>query len=294
MRAGLTVTIRKFTSRNLEGMDYPNEFRAMEQFCRDRLPGVRRLADRQKTRAALDPPPQHKQNSNPQQGRRDFYRDKGNGRAFEHDRKRELYKVTSAAAGVSAAGQSTSPPKKEAVGGKLNPEARPFQIPRCEFPNCNSQPSSHVLAKCPMFKSKTVSERQKYITARRLCNVCFRKVHQSMDDCRLLTVVKGLNRKVCDINGCSGQHSFLLHPDQGRASVNMFTVVDEEEEVDEDRPASEDDDEEEDDQSPRARLLRGILQAGRPARDDQPPEDDPEEPVEAAADHEAAWYTDGI
>ena len=73
--------------RNGEGMDYPNEFRAMEQFCRDRLPGVRRLADRQKTRAALDPPPQHKQNSNPQQGRRDFYRDKGNGRAFEHDRK---------------------------------------------------------------------------------------------------------------------------------------------------------------------------------------------------------------
>ena len=92
----------------------------------------------------------------------------------------------------------------------------------------------------------------------------------------------------------SGQHSFLLHPDQGKASVNMFTVMDEEEEVDEDRPASEDDDEEEDDQSPRARLLRGILQAGRPVRDDQPPEDEPEEPVEAAADHEAAWYTDGI
>ena len=88
-----------------------------------------------------------------------------------------------------------------------------------------------------------------------------------MDDCRLLTVVKGLKRKVCDINGCSGQHSFLLYQDQGRASVNMFTVVDEEEEVDDDRPASEDDNEEEDNQSPRARLLRGlgILQAGRPA-----------------------------
>ena len=94
-----------------------------------------------------------------------------------------------------------------------------------------------------------------------------------MDDCRLLTVVKGLNRKVCDINGCGGQHSFLLHPDQSRASVNMFTVVDEE-----DRPAFEDDTEEEDDQSPRARLLRGlgIFPAEGPMQDDQPPEDDPE------------------
>ena len=107
-----------------------------------------------------------------------------------------------------------------------------------------------------------------------------------MDDCRLLTVVKGLNRKVCDINGCGGQHSFLLHPDQSRASVNMFTVADEEEG---DKPASEDDTEEEDDQSPRARLLRGlgIFLAEGPMQDDQPPEDDPEEPVETAAEQEA-------
>ena len=39
---------------NGEGLNYPNEFRAMEQFCRDRIPGVRRLADRQKTRAAIE------------------------------------------------------------------------------------------------------------------------------------------------------------------------------------------------------------------------------------------------
>ena len=110
----------------------------------------------------------------------------------------------------------------------MNPEARPFQTPKCAFPNCSSQPTLHVLAKCPLFKGISVAERQKYVTARRLCNVCFRKAHQSMDDCRLLTVVKGLNRKVCDINGCGAPHSFMLHPDQGRASVNMFTVVDEE------------------------------------------------------------------
>ena len=155
----------------------------MEQFCRDRLPGVRRLADWQKTRAALDPPQQP--NSNPHQNQRDFYRDKGNGRNSEHDRKRELYKVTSAATGVSAAGQSVSPPKNEAVGAKLNPEARPFHNVKCEFPYCNSQPSSHILAKCPMFKSKPVSERQKYVTAKNLCNVCFRKVHQNMSQCHL-------------------------------------------------------------------------------------------------------------
>ena len=39
---------------NGEGLNYPNEFRAMEQFCRESLPGVRRLADRQKTRAAVE------------------------------------------------------------------------------------------------------------------------------------------------------------------------------------------------------------------------------------------------
>ena len=60
--------------RNGEGMNFPNEFRAMEQFCRDRLPGVHRLADRQKTRAALDPPQQHRQNLNLHQSQRDFYR----------------------------------------------------------------------------------------------------------------------------------------------------------------------------------------------------------------------------
>ena len=180
---------------------------------------------------------------NPHQNQRDFHRDKGNGRNFEHDRKRELYWVNSAAANVSDAGQSISPPKNEAVGAKLNPEARPFHSNKCEFPNCNSQPSSHFLAKCPMFKSSPVSERQKYVTAKNLCNVCFRKVHTHMSQCRLLEVVKRLNRKVCDINGCSLQHSFLLHPDQGKASVNMFTVL-EEDDVDEEEPASEDDEEE--------------------------------------------------
>ena len=106
-----------------------------------------------------------------------------------------------------------------------------------------------------------------------------------MSQCRLLEVVKRLNRKVCDINGCSLQHSFLLHPDQGKASVNIFTVQEEDDE-DEEVPASEDD-EEEDDQSPRARLMRGILQAGRPVQDDQPPEDDPEESAEAVKEPEA-------
>ena len=127
----------------------------------------------------------------------------------------------------------------------------------------------------PHVKGESVSERQKYVTAKNLCNVCFRKAHLNMSQCRLLSVVTRLNRKVCDINGCSLPHSFLLHSDQGKANVNMFTVL-EEDDVDEEKPASEDD-EEEDDQSPRARLLRGILQAGRPEQDDQPPEDDSEE-----------------
>ena len=77
----------------------------MEQFCRDRLPGVRRLADWQKTGAAIELQQQHKQKSNPNHNQRDFHRDRGNGRNFEHDRKRELYRVNSAAANVAQAGQ---------------------------------------------------------------------------------------------------------------------------------------------------------------------------------------------
>ena len=97
--------------RNGEGLCYPNEFCMMEQFCRDRLPGVRRLADRQKTRAAAEPQQQHRQNLNLNYGQRDFHRDRGHGSNFERDKKRELYQVTSAAANVVQAGQQVSPPK---------------------------------------------------------------------------------------------------------------------------------------------------------------------------------------
>ena len=107
-----------------------------------------------------------------------------------------------------------------------------------------------------------------------------------MSQCHLLEVVKRLDRKICGVNGCNPQHSFLLHTDQGKVNVNMFTVL-EEDDVDEEEPASED--EEEDDQGPRARLLRGILQAGRPVQEGQPPdEDDPEDPGEAVREPEAA------
>ena len=66
----------------------------------------------------------------------------------------------------------------------------------------------------------------------------------------------------------------------------MFTVQ-EEDNVDEEEPASEDEDE--DDRSPRARLLSGILQAGRPVQENQASEEDTsEDPGEAVRDMEAA------
>ena len=102
-------------------------------------------------------------------------------------------------------------------------------------------------------KSKPASERQKWVMAKNLCAVCFKKDHTHMSQCRLLEVVKRLDWKICGVNGCNLQHSYLLHPDQGKASVNIFTVLDEDD-TDEGQPASEDEDE--DDQSPRTRLLR--------------------------------------
>ena len=171
----------------------------------------------------------------------------------------------------------------------MNPEARPFNsntVPKCEFPNCNSQPSSHFLAKCPVFKSKPASERQKWVKAKNLCAICFKKNNTHMSQCCLLEVVKRLDRKICGVNGCTLQHNYLLHPDQGKASINIFTVL-EEDHMDEEEPASEDEDE--DDQSPRARLLRGILQARRPGLGNQASEEDnSEDPGEAVRDMEAA------
>ena len=74
-----------------------------------------------------------------------------------------------------------------------------------------------------------------------------------MGQCLLLEVMKKLDRKICGVNGCNIQQNYLHHPDQGKASVNMFTVL-EEEDAAEKMPASEDEDEE--DQSPRARRMR--------------------------------------
>ena len=242
--------------RNGEGLIYPNEFWAMEQFCRDCLPGLLRLADQQKTRAAVEQQ-QHKQNPNPNHGQRDFHRDKGHGKNFEHDRKTELYRVNNAAANVAQAGQQVSPPKNETFAPKLNPEAFPFNSNapmKCDFPNCN-QSAPHFLGKCPVFKSKSAFDRQKWVTAKNLCIICFKKAHNHVSQCGLLDVMKKLDRKICGVNGCTTQHNYLLHPDQGKASVNMLTVLEEEDAV-EDMPASEDEDEDEDDQSPRARLMR--------------------------------------
>ena len=62
-----------------------------------------------------------------------------------------------------------------------------------------------------------------------------------MSQCRLLNLMKKMDRKICGVNGCNSQHNYLLHQDQGKASVNMFTVLEEEEEVEdaaEETPAS--------------------------------------------------------
>ena len=58
-----------------------------------------------------------------------------------------------------------------------------------------------------------------------------------MSHCRLLEVMKKLDRKICGVNGCNIQHNYLLHPDQVTASVNMFTVL-EEEDAAEEMPSS--------------------------------------------------------
>ena len=139
-----------------------------------------------------------------------------------------------------------------------------------------------------MFKSKSASDRQKWVTAKNLCAICSKKAHTHVSPCRLLEVMKKLDRKICGVNGCNIQHNYLLHPDQGKANVNIFTVL-EEEDTAEEMPATEDKDEDEEDQSPRARLMRGILLAGGPAQENQESdEDNSEDQGKAVRETEAA------
>ena len=99
-------------------------------------------------------------------------------------------------------------------------------------------------------------------------------------------LMKKMDRKICGVNGCNGQHNYLLHQDQGKATVNTFTVLEEEEageDAAEEKPASTD----EEDQSPRARLMRGILQAGRiPGENQESKEDSSKEQGEATREAE--------
>ena len=80
----------------------------------------------------------------------------------------------------------------------------------------------------------------------------------------MLSMMQKMERKICGVNDCNGQHNYLLHVEHGKATVNIFMVLDEEdEEAEEDKPASEDEEEEE---SPGARLMRGIQEAGRSSK----------------------------
>ena len=92
-----------------------------------------------------------------------------------------------------------------------------------------------------MFRSKSAYDRQKWITVKNLCAMCFKKSHTHMSQCRLSEVMKKLGRKICDVNGCNLPHNYLLNPDRGKASVNIFTVLEEDAAVEEE-PASEDED----------------------------------------------------
>ena len=161
---------------------------------------------------------------------------------------------------MAHAGQQVSPPRGGVAPPKLNPEACLFSSSapaKCEFPNCNLS-FPHFLGKCPVFKSKSAFDRQKWVTSKNLCVICFKKVHTHMSQCRLLDTMKKMERKICQVNNCNGQHNYLLHMEHGKATVNMFMVLDEEdEEAEEEKPASKD---EEEDGSPGARLMRGILE----------------------------------
>ena len=46
-----------------------------------------------------------------------------------------------------------------------------------------------------MFKSKSAFDRQKWVTAKNLCAICFKKAHTHVSQCRLLEVMKKLDRR---------------------------------------------------------------------------------------------------
>ena len=99
----------------------------------------------------------------------------------------------------------------------------------------------------PVFQSKTVFDRQKWVTAKELSNICFKKNHP-LKDCRLFSTIQKMEKKICGVNDCKGQHTYLLHTDHNKVTVNIF-------------PDLEEDDEEE--ETPGEKQKRGIREGGR-------------------------------
>ena len=136
------------------------------------------------------------------------------------------------------------------------------------------------------------------MTAKGLCVICFKKIRASMSQCRLLSTMRKMERKICRVNDCNRQQNYLLHMEHGKVTVNMFTVLDkedeegeEDEEAKEDKPASKD---EEEDESPGARLMRGILEAGRSPKEAQENSKDSSEGLEEAKEKAGATSEDKV
>ncbi|XP_042869426.1 uncharacterized protein LOC122251496 [Penaeus japonicus] len=81
---------------------------------------------------------------------------------------------------------------------------------------CDFCYGEHSLAFCDLFKSASIHQRRKILIGQRKCFNCLKSGH-SARQCRA---------RPCDINGCGGYHSRLLHDTEFRKSGSIVHVND--------------------------------------------------------------------
>ena len=101
-----------------------------------------------------------------------------------------------------------------------------------------------------------------------------------LKDCCLLNPFQKMEKKACGVGDCKGQHSYLLHSDQNKVSVNMYSVLEEDDQ--EDKPAYKDKDGQEE-ETLGERLMRGILAAGGSQEEKEDTSSEEEDSVEKEA-----------
>ena len=213
--------------------NFTSELRCLEEFIARQLPGVRRLADRQRAvkAAGLSSGSAGKQGGGDKKNHEHFENQKNVER--KNHKAKEMFRVISSAAQAAKPNspnkpskpQSSGSPKVQANAGGGGGGDRPSAVvpDKCKGRKC-SEKGFHMLNRCPDFRAKPLDEKWDLVLSEDLCWVCLRGRHADGQTCFLAQWLANNKKQPCGFMGCNEDHSLALHPPPQRALVNMLWV----------------------------------------------------------------------